>query len=91
MKGSGLNVGQEVYVISTRQLPEKKNDPYLTRTYVIVVLFEGNKLLLPDSIYGDDSNGYRSYLVDPRNLEKVSETRKEELEEVIKKQYETLT
>ena len=47
LKGSGLSAGDIVMVIGTRVLPEKRSDPYLQRTYVIVCKFEGKELLLP--------------------------------------------
>ncbi len=67
MKGSGLSAGQEVMVVGTRMLPQKRSDPYLLRLYVIVVLLDdATKFpLIPNGV-----NEHKSWLVDPRNLEK---------------------
>ena len=65
LKKSGLSLGEEVFVVGSKVLPEKKNDPYLMRYYVIVVkLDEDNIPLIPTET---DEN--YAWLVDPRNLE----------------------
>lgn len=68
IKESGLVAGDVVMVAGTKVLPEKRNDPYLQRIYTIVFKFEEGSLPLPK-----DDNDVMSYLVDPRNLEKVNE------------------
>ena len=68
MKGSGLYRGDMVMVTGIKQAPEKRSDPYLTRTYVMVIKVVGDEHQLPN-----EKNDYQIYLVDPRNLEKVSE------------------
>lgn len=88
MKGSGLQRGDEVYVVNTRPAPEKRSDPYLQRIYVGVLKVEDDLPLIPNSEVGEKDNGHRIITVDPRNLEIVSEERSEKLNEALKKKYE---
>jgi hypothetical protein len=86
-KGSGLDLGQEVLVIATKALPEKKSDPYAQRIYVVVVLIKDGLHQIPNNKTGKDDNGYRSYLVDPRHLTRLSDSRSDELREMLDEQY----
>jgi len=67
-KDSGLRAGDTVMVIGQKQLPEKRSDPYLTRTYVICIRVGGGKHQLPA-----EDNDYKSYLLDPRSLTKIED------------------
>ena len=83
-KASGLKVGETVLVSSTKPMPAKRSDPYLQRIYVVVLLMEkGGKVLIPK-----DDNEHKAYLMDPRNLEKVSEEDSKKLYELIGKTNE---
>lgn len=82
MKGSGLSVGQVVLVTATKVVPEKRNDPYLQRVYVLCMLVEDGVHLVPKE--GED---HMQYLIDPRCLERVSEERAEEYREMLREQY----
>lgn len=85
-KGSGLEVGETVLVASTRPLPEKRSDPYLQRIYAVVIrVTKDGDVLIPK-----EDNEYKSYLVDPRHLTRVSEERQEELQEAINNRYESI-
>lgn len=85
-KGSGLEVGETVLVASTRPLPEKRSDPYLQRIYAVVIrVTKDGDVLIPK-----EDNEYKSYLVDPRHLTRVSEERQEELKEAINNHYESI-
>lgn len=84
-KGSGLDVGETVLVASTKPLPEKRSDPYLQRVYAVVLrVTDDGDVLIPK-----DDNEYKSYLVDPRHLTRVSKERQEELQEAINNRYES--
>lgn len=72
LRDSGLDLGQTVLVIGTKVLPEKRSDPYLQRVYFIVAKWNGTELEIPNTDTGEEDNGYRTYLVDPRCLTKVS-------------------
>lgn len=86
LKDSGLKTGDEVYVITQRALPVKRSDPYLQRVYSVVVkVSEEGSIMLPNS-EGED-NGNRSIIVDPRNLEKVSEERGQQLEQKLEEDF----
>ena len=83
-KGSGLDVGETVLVASTKPLPEKRSDPYLQRVYAVVLrVTKDGDVLIPK-----DDNEYKSYLVDPRHLTRVSAERQEVLQELIGQRYE---
>lgn len=78
LRGSGLEVGDKVLVVGTRPLPEKRNDPYLQRIYLLTMkLGEDNKVQVPNSS-GED-NGHRVYLVDPRCLTRLGDKEQESL------------
>ena len=62
LKGSGLNRGDVVVVVGTRQVPASAKDLYLHRVLTNVALVR-DKEILKDSMY----------LVDPRSLEKISD------------------
>ena len=74
MKDSGLSVGQVMMVVSTQPLPAKKSDPYLQRVYVVCMKHtEENGLEIPNSVKDEEgneieTNGFKAYLIDPRNL-----------------------
>ncbi len=68
IKGSGLEVGETVFVSSARNLPEKRSDPYLFRVYVYVLKLEDGLVLLPGS-----DNDHAQYIVDPRKLSPLDE------------------
>ncbi len=91
LKGSGLEVGQEVYVASLKALPVKKSDPYLQRVYAVVMKIEDGKLLMPNEFEGEKDNGYRSYIVDPRNLEPLGDDKVKEITSSIEEQYSVET
>lgn len=74
MKNSGLSKGQDVFVIGSKMLPEKKSDPYLMRYYVIVAAL--NKEGLP--IIPEENDNNFVWLVDPRNLEPFPKDKQEE-------------
>jgi len=82
MKGSGLETGDEVYVMGEKLAPATRSDPYLRRVYVLVCPVRGDNLILPTP-----SNDVKSVLIDPRNLETVSEERKQQLETQLKLDY----
>lgn len=88
VKGSGLDLGQIVLVVGTKVLPAKKSDPYLQRVYVVAILVtsEGEHCI-PNPQEGDEDNGYRSYLLDPRHLTKLDDDASEELREKLNEQY----
>ena len=83
MKGSGLDLGTTVLVVSTKPLPEKKSDPYLQRIYVVVVrVTKDGDVLIPK-----EDNEYRSYIVDPRNLEKLSDEDTAKIKELVGERF----
>ncbi len=83
MKGSGLVRDDEVMVIGTRDAPVSKADPYLSRTYVVVVkLGDDGEHCLPDS-----SNDYKAVLVDPRNLQLMGNNRSTFFSHALAKQF----
>lgn len=85
VKGSGLEVGEIVLVASTRPLPEKRSDQYLQRIYAVVLrVTNDGDVQIPK----DGENDYKSYLVDPRHLTKLSDERQEALREKIGQRYE---
>lgn len=87
VRGSGLSPGQEVMIISTKVLPEKRSDPYLQRVYVVAVLLDENGLpLIPNSSKKED-NGHRGYLLDPRNLQKIEGERKTHLKKLLEEKH----
>lgn len=82
LKDSGLIRGDRVLITSIKPVPAKKSDPYLQRLIVVVLKVEDDKVLVPK-----DGNEYKAYLVDPRNLEKVSDEERAKLEESLKLLY----
>lgn len=82
LKGSGLNMGDVVMVLGTKQVPASSKDPYLTRTLVIVAIVTKDELLIPK-----ETNSYVTYLVDPRSLEKLNEDDMKLYEAIIQKTY----
>lgn len=85
LRGSGLNLNQTVLVVGTKPLPEKRSDPYLQRIYMLVVLVSDGKVCIPNSDVGENDNGYRTYLVDPRCLTKLGEEDQVELVKLLGK------
>lgn len=83
LRGSGLEVGQEVVVVGTRPLPVKRNDPYLQRVYSVVMVVTDEGIAVPNNGEGEEDNGNRSYLVDPRCLTKLVEERQLELKAIL--------
>lgn len=83
LKGSGLERGQEVLVTGVKPVPASKKDPYLQRILAHVIKIVDGEHQIPS-----EKNDYLAYLLDPRSLEKVSDERKSELEEALRKQYE---
>lgn len=79
MKGSGLKRGEEVFIMSTKDVAYTKTDPYLKRTLMIVAKLIGNTVMVPSP-----NNDYHAFVVDPRNLEPVSDERNKELVEHIR-------
>lgn len=65
LKGSGLSVGDVGLVVSSKQLPEKRSDPYLTRTYVVLAMVDTETG--EPNVPGPD-NDHKVFLVDPRNV-----------------------
>lgn len=80
LKGSGLSRGDEVLVMSSKDIATKSGDPWLKRTMLIVALVKEDKVLIPK-----DGNDHKAYVVDPRNLQKVSDGRGKELSDAISK------
>ena len=67
MQDTSLERGSTVYIMAERDVPAKRSDPYLKRTLVVTAKVVDGKVQIPN-----DNNEYRAYLVDPRNLEKVT-------------------
>lgn len=89
-KDSGLTIGQEVVVVGSEMLPEKRSDPYLFRKYFIVVLVDKDgQHLFPNEYEGYEDNGHRAYRVNGLSLQKLSDERSKELHQVLKDTYET--
>lgn len=82
LKEAGLTKGDEVMVMSSKDVAFKKNDPYLKRTLFIVAKIEGNDVLIPAS-----DNDYQAVVVDPRSLQLVSPERRKELFDALNKKY----
>ena len=82
MKGSGLEQGDVVLVTGTKVVPAKKTDPYLQRIYVFVI-----RVLEGDHQIPSEKNGYKAWLVDPRNLEKLPLEETEQFKDSFEKQY----
>lgn len=83
LKGSGLSRGDEVFIMSTKDVAFKRNDPYLLRRLMIVATIVGGKVIIPS-----DKNEAMAVVVDPRSLEYVGKERNEELLRLLKEQYE---
>lgn len=83
MKGSGLVRGDILMVSSTKVTPVKKSDPYLQRVYVLCIRVVGDEHQVPTQ-----DNDYKVYLVDPRNLTKITDEDKlSQFKEALGKQY----
>jgi hypothetical protein len=72
LKGSGLNLGDEVLVMSSKDVAFKKSDPWVKRTIFIVAKVVEGVPLIPNH-----TNEYKAIVVDPRSLEKVSDERQD--------------
>ena len=83
LKGSGLELGETVCVVSLKPAPEKKSDPYLQRLYAVVlkVTSEGD-VLIPK-----EDNDFKAVLMDPRNLEKLSDEEVKPIQEKLAEKY----
>ena len=82
LKGSGLKKGDEVMVVSMKDVAFKASDPYLKRTLAIVCKVEDNDVLIPNN-----ENEHSAIVVDPRSLSLVTEGREKELTQVIVDKY----
>lgn len=82
MQGSGLVRGDTVLITGTRVVPATNKDPYLQRVYVVAIKIKDGKLLVPK-----DDNEYEAYMIDPRNLSKVSEEVQKSLTLQMENQY----
>ena len=78
MKGSGLSRGTVLYIASEKTEQIHMNDPYLLRTFVLGMKVVDGKVQIPN-----EKNDYLSYLVDPRNLERISGDQEKELYEAL--------
>lgn len=63
----GLSRGDILMVLAFKTAPVTKSDPYLFRKYAVVARFVENELQLPS-----EGTDYKTYVVDPRNLERVT-------------------
>lgn len=90
LKGSGLKVGETVLVVGTKVVPIKANDPYLQRIlfFCIRVDEKGNHQV-PDSKEGDESNGYKQFLIDPRCLTMLNEDKQKFFKSELDRQYDS--
>lgn len=79
---SGLMIGDIVMVSSIKPLPVKRNDPYLQRIYMVVMIVTEDGIQIPA-----EGNDYHSYLVDPQALEVVSEDEALKYKNFIREQY----
>lgn len=82
LKYVGMRKGDEVLIMSAKDVAFKKGDPYLKRTLFIVAKVVDGSPQIPS-----DRNEYKSYVVDPRSLESVSEQRSKELFELLNEEY----
>ena len=88
LKGSGLNVGDNVLVVGTKVVPIKKDDPYLQRVlFFCVRVKEDGFHEIPDPFEGDESNGFMQYLIDPRCLTMLEKEKQDELKVSLHEQY----
>lgn len=78
----GLSRGDEVMIVGTKPTVVSADDPYTKRDYMVVVIVKDGLVQLPK-----EGNEYRSYLLDPKSLEKVNDERRRELHEALEKQY----
>lgn len=74
LQSTGLNRGQLVFVMGSRQVPAKKSDPYLSRMLVVLAKVSDSHIEIPS-----DTNDYKAYLADPRSLEAVAKDEQEKL------------
>lgn len=81
-KKEAIKAGDVFYVAGTKQLPIKKNNPYLFMTYIIILLIKDGEIQIPNG-----ENGYTSYEVDPRKYEKLSEEDSEIYKGMLRKQF----
>ena len=90
IKGSGLDIGQIVMVMGMKVLPVTKSDPYLQRIYAVCLLVtEDGEHLVPNPEDKDKDNGNRSYLLDPRQLDKLPDDAQDELKVKLEEQYDS--
>lgn len=84
-KESDLEVGDLVIVARMVDIPVKKGDPYLKRSWANVLKFETDgSLIIPSK-----DNDKVSYVVDPRNLEQLTEEEDAALKRAITSIYES--
>lgn len=83
LKGSGLERGDVLLIISETWSQATRSDPYLQRKWVKAALFKDGEVQIPNP----EKNEYVAYLLDPRSLEQVSEEEKAEFDELINIQY----
>lgn len=88
LKKSGLNNGDCVMVIGEKVLPVRRSDPYLQRVYVLCIRVTKEGFHeVPNNDMGDGDNGFRSWLVDPRNLTLLNDESQEALKKKLEEQY----
>lgn len=68
MKGSGLNNGDILMIAALKVAPASKKDLYLQRIYAVGMKMVNQILQVPS-----DTNEFQAYLIDPRNVQKLSE------------------
>ena len=85
LKGSGLEVGDEVMVIGTTSVQDNAKDPYLKRTYTTVIRVspEGHHFM-PSN---DEGNHDKAVMIDPRRLEKLGPERTKFLVDKLTEQF----
>ena len=91
LKGSGIGVGDYVYVTDLKPVPILKDDPYLQRIYALVIKVNKDTGVheIPDTRVDEGSNDYKIYLVDPRALELLNEEESNRMRERLTELYET--
>lgn len=73
-----LRRGDLVLVMGHTLVPASSSDPYLKRVLVAVAATENGIPLIPKN-----DNDYKSYILDPRNLQKVSKEEQDKLVELL--------
>lgn len=84
VRGSGIEVGDTIIILSLKVLPEKRSDPYLQRIYAVVGVVRDDVHYIPSGREDDDT---KAYLIDPRCLEKESEEESLRLKGLMEAQY----